>query len=109
MHGCACVRRDAKDRPYMPHSLTHHGKPHHDTWQHEVGHCCHPAVEHAGVVARVQAVAAGTTIIAVSAVGVTLLKPLDTIARLVPHFLQLSSARTDICFLCLKSTCFGKV
>ena len=39
----------------MPHSLAHNGRHAHDLWQHPAGHRGHLPMEHAGLVARVQA------------------------------------------------------
>lgn len=52
-------------------------------------------MEHAGVVAGVQAVAVGPAILAIPEVGATVLEPHDTVAYLVPQFLQVLSDHTD--------------
>ena len=61
---CHFSCRHAEVRPDLPHSLANHGRLSHDLWKHTDCYCGHSAVEHAGLVARVQAAQAGPALLA---------------------------------------------
>ena len=64
LHSDIAARRHAQDRLDLPHSLADHGRSADDVWEHAAGHCGYPDVEHAGLVARVQAARNGAAVVA---------------------------------------------